>query len=82
MADDTETLEGPDLAVGVRIDRIADGGLLLGHVDAKPVVLVRQGEELFALGAVCTHQGGPLAEGLVVDGGVRALSVSMWTSMR
>lgn len=71
MADDTETLEGPDLAVGVRIDQIADGGLLLGHVDAKPVVLVRQGEELFALGAVCTHQGGPLAEGLVVDGGVR-----------
>ncbi|KIQ96548.1 FAD-dependent oxidoreductase [Lysobacter sp. A03] len=71
MADETETLKGPDLSVGVGVDRIADSGVLLGHVDGKPVILVRQGEDFFALGAVCTHQGGPLAEGLVIDGGVR-----------
>ena len=44
---------------------------LLGHVDGEPVILVRQGEEVFAIGAVCSHYGGPLAEGLVVDQTVR-----------
>ena len=39
---------------------------LLGHFDGEPVILVRQGEQVFATGAVCTHYGGPLAEGLVV----------------
>lgn len=71
MADDTKTLEGPDLRIGVGIDRLADGGILLGHVDGKSVVLARQGDKFFALGAICTHQGGPLADGLVVDGGIR-----------
>jgi len=32
---------------------------------------VRQSEQVFATGAVCTHYGGPLAEGLVVDHTIR-----------
>src|SRR4029079_9553191 len=35
------------------------------------VVLVRRGETAHALGAQCTHYGGPLAEGLVVGATIR-----------
>jgi NADPH-dependent 2,4-dienoyl-CoA reductase/sulfur reductase-like enzyme len=33
--------------------------------------LVRRGDEIFAVGAHCTHYHGPLGEGLLVDGTVR-----------
>jgi NADPH-dependent 2,4-dienoyl-CoA reductase/sulfur reductase-like enzyme/nitrite reductase/ring-hydroxylating ferredoxin subunit len=45
--------------------------MLLGHADGEAVLLARCGGELFAVGARCTHYGGPLNEGLVVDGTVR-----------
>ena len=65
---DTPRLEGPDFVrTGILDGDIADGQMLLGHVDGAPVVLVRRGAEVFALGATCTHYGGPLAEG-VFDG--------------
>ncbi len=57
---------GPDLAQGVEAASLAEGAPLLGHVGEDAVVLVRRGPEVFALGAACTHYGGPLAEGLVV----------------
>jgi NADPH-dependent 2,4-dienoyl-CoA reductase/sulfur reductase-like enzyme/nitrite reductase/ring-hydroxylating ferredoxin subunit len=57
-------LKGPDLEQGVAIDQIADGGMLLGHAGGEPVLLARRGDHCFALGAVCTHYSGPLAEGL------------------
>ena len=44
---------------------------MLGHVGDKDVVLVRSGNELFAVGANCTHYRGPLAEGLVVGDTIR-----------
>jgi len=44
---------------------------VLQHIGDEPVVLVRQGPEVFATGAVCSHYGGPLGEGLVVDGTIR-----------
>jgi apoptosis-inducing factor 3 len=64
-------LEGPDLAAGIPWDSLADGVPLHGHVDAEPVILVRLGEDVYAIGATCSHYGGPLAEGLVVEDTVR-----------
>jgi len=36
--------------------------MLLGHVQSEPVILVRRARERFAIGSVCTHYNGPLAE--------------------
>jgi NADPH-dependent 2,4-dienoyl-CoA reductase/sulfur reductase-like enzyme/nitrite reductase/ring-hydroxylating ferredoxin subunit len=66
MGADQAELSGPDLRVGVRLEDLAEGAPLLGHADGEAVMLVRKGEEVFAIGATCTHYGGPLAEGLVV----------------
>jgi len=38
---------------------------LLGHAGGEALLLVRMGDEVLAIGATCTHWGGPLAEGLV-----------------
>ena len=62
---------GPDLSQGVAIDEILDGGMLGGLVGDEPVLLARCGSEFFAIGATCSHYGGPLAEGLIVGDTVR-----------
>lgn len=64
-------LEGPDLSAGVPVASIVEGKPLLGHVDGEQVVVVRKGDQFFAIGATCTHQGGPLADGVVVGDTVR-----------
>jgi apoptosis-inducing factor 3 len=40
--------------------------MLLGHTGGEPVLLAGGGEELLAVGAACTHYGGPLAEMLLI----------------
>ena len=56
---------GPDLGTeGAAIADLPEGGLLAGHFQGDPVVLVRKSEGIFALGGKCTHYGGPLGEGL------------------
>jgi NADPH-dependent 2,4-dienoyl-CoA reductase/sulfur reductase-like enzyme/nitrite reductase/ring-hydroxylating ferredoxin subunit len=62
---------GPDLTLGVATDTILDGKMLAGHVGEDAVLLARRGNTFFAIGATCTHYGGPLAEGLMVDDTVR-----------
>ena len=71
MSAENTQLEGPDLSLGVKLSAIADGDILKGHVDDQAVVLVRRGEELFAVGAKCTHYGGPLAEGVIAGETIR-----------
>ena len=71
MSSDNVELTGPDLERGVPLSAIPDGGKLAGHAHGKAVLLVRQGDTIFAVGASCTHYGGPLAEGLVVGESVR-----------
>ena len=38
------------------------------EVDGTAVVLIRQGQDIFALDDRCNHRGGPLHEGTVADG--------------
>src|SRR5271170_2136429 len=71
MAEEQAQPVGPDLALGVPAGELPDGGKLAGHVGQDPVLLVRRGADIFAIGAQCTHYNGPLAEGLIVDDTVR-----------
>ena len=66
-----ESQKGPDLVDGVALVDLPDGGKLVGHCGDERVLLVRRGIEVFAVSPTCTHYGGPLADGLVVDDTVR-----------
>ena len=64
MSDQNEELQGPDLThEGLAENDLRDGEMALGHANGESVLLVRSGADVFAMGAVCTHYGGPLAEG-------------------
>src|SRR5690606_29228144 len=65
MGETQAQLSGPDLAAGIPASELADGAMLLGHAHGEPVLLARRGDALFAIGATCTHYGGPLVEGLL-----------------
>src|SRR6266481_1669841 len=71
MAEDKSKPAGPDLAEGIALAQLADGGKLVGHVGGEEILLVRQGAEIFAVSAHCTHYHGPLADGIVVGDSVR-----------
>jgi apoptosis-inducing factor 3 len=71
MSDRPAPPSGPDLTLGYELSALPEDGLLLGQAHGEAVLLVRRGEEAFAVAPTCTHYGGPLAEGLVVDGQVR-----------
>jgi NADPH-dependent 2,4-dienoyl-CoA reductase/sulfur reductase-like enzyme/nitrite reductase/ring-hydroxylating ferredoxin subunit len=71
MATAPTDTRGPDLTQGISIDDLPDGHMLLGHVDQDPVLLARRGDAFFAIAATCSHYGGPLAEGLMVEDTVR-----------
>jgi nitrite reductase/ring-hydroxylating ferredoxin subunit/uncharacterized membrane protein len=47
---------------------LRDGEPTVATVGSTPVLLVRQGGRIHALADRCTHRGGPLHEGVVVDG--------------
>jgi NADPH-dependent 2,4-dienoyl-CoA reductase/sulfur reductase-like enzyme/nitrite reductase/ring-hydroxylating ferredoxin subunit len=63
--------KGPDLTQGIAIDAIGDSGMVGGHVGGDAVLLAKVGDEFFAIGATCSHYGGPLPEGLLVGDTVR-----------
>jgi NADPH-dependent 2,4-dienoyl-CoA reductase/sulfur reductase-like enzyme/nitrite reductase/ring-hydroxylating ferredoxin subunit len=71
MAEASQDLEGPDFERGCDIDKVPDGEMLLGHAFGEAVLVAREASRLFAIGATCTHYGGPLAKGLMVDCTVR-----------
>ncbi len=52
--------------VGVaRVGEIADGGVKVVRIEDQAIAVFRLGGEYFALDDVCTHDGGPLAEGVI-----------------
>jgi NADPH-dependent 2,4-dienoyl-CoA reductase/sulfur reductase-like enzyme/nitrite reductase/ring-hydroxylating ferredoxin subunit len=65
MGEELAKLSGPDFTQGVKLSTIPDGTMLLGHANGEPVLLVRRGDEAFAIGAICTHYGAPLEQGLL-----------------
>jgi len=67
MAEGSSELEGPDFEKGYETETLPDGEMLLGHAFGEPVLVARRGDDLFAISATCTHYGGPLAKGLMVD---------------
>ena len=64
-------LEGPDFSDGVPASTLGESQPFLGHAEGEPMILVRRGEEIFAIGALCSHSKGPLAKGLVVGDTLR-----------
>lgn len=71
MAGGQDELTGPDFGAGIPLSELVDGSMVSGHADGEAVLLARRGEEIFAIGARCTHYGGPLADGLLVGDTVR-----------
>jgi apoptosis-inducing factor 3 len=67
MAEASSKLEGPDFEKGCQIDKVPDQGMLLGHAFGEAILAARRGDDIFAIGATCTHYGGPLSKGLMVD---------------
>src|ERR1700761_2278266 len=50
-----------------RLDDFPDGSMREVEGEGRKILLVRRGDEVFALDGTCPHAGGPLAEG-VLDG--------------
>jgi NADPH-dependent 2,4-dienoyl-CoA reductase/sulfur reductase-like enzyme/nitrite reductase/ring-hydroxylating ferredoxin subunit len=71
MTDDAKKPLGPDFEQGIEASSLKDGEMIAGNVRGAPVLLARRGQELFAVGSVCTHYGAPLGEGLLVEDTVR-----------
>src|SRR6266496_318424 len=57
-------LTGPDLEAGIPEGDLVGETPLLGHAHGEAVIVVRRNDDVLAIGATCTHYGGPLAEGL------------------
>ena len=63
--------EVEDFQVAARVDSLVEGKLVGGEItvdgDRIPVVLLKRGSQVLALNGVCSHQGGPLAEGKLLE---------------
>src|SRR5215471_2874597 len=70
MSEDKQ-LSGPDLKTGVAFARLTENEPFLGHYEGEAVILVRRGDDVFAMAGTCTHYGGPLAEGLLEGNTIR-----------
>lgn len=61
-----------DWHVAARTEDLVQGKLTAAEIEVDgaklPLALLREGEKIYALGGKCSHQGGPLAEGKLVDG--------------
>ncbi len=64
-------VSGPDFTQGYSFAKLRDGEMLLGHAEGEHVLLARRGDEVFAVGAACTHYGALLTDGIMVGDTVR-----------
>ena len=68
MTAESETPNGPDLTQGVDFAELERDGKLVGRVGEEEVLLVLREDEVFAIGAHCSHYHAPLVDGLVLGG--------------
>ena len=68
MTADSETPVGPNLTQGVDFAELERDGKLVGRVGDDEVLLVLRDDEVFAIGAHCSHYHAPLVDGLVLGG--------------
>ena len=52
------------------VDDLKDADRLEVFVDDTPVLLIRVGDQYFAIEDVCTHDGQPLTDGCIEDGAI------------
>lgn len=71
MSDSSSTLKGPDLRAGVPRAELEENEPHFGHVGQDAVFLILRDRKIQAFDAVCTHYGGPLSDGIVVEGTIR-----------
>ena len=60
----------PDFIAVAKTSEIPSSGKLLVEVDDQLVVVFRIDDNYYCLDDVCTHDGGPLSEGPLVDGAI------------
>lgn len=68
---DSALPSGPDFSEGIALDDIEEGRPLSGRLGEAPVMLLRRGDSIVALGSQCTHYGADLTQGLVDGDTVR-----------
>lgn len=56
-----------DFVKVARVDEIPDPGKLMLELDDRLVVLIRVADTFYCVDDVCTHDGGPLGEGLLEE---------------
>ncbi|HXN31148.1 MAG TPA: Rieske 2Fe-2S domain-containing protein [Polyangiaceae bacterium] len=65
-------LKGADLEKdGLAEADLSEGTPVEGRAAGEGVIVVRRGADIFAIGAHCSHYGGPLAEGVVTGDSIR-----------
>lgn len=63
---------GPaDFHVAIAASKLAEGQMVRVEVEGQPILLVKTGSKICAIGAVCSHYGAPLNEGTIEGGAVR-----------
>jgi NADPH-dependent 2,4-dienoyl-CoA reductase/sulfur reductase-like enzyme/nitrite reductase/ring-hydroxylating ferredoxin subunit len=60
-----------DFKLGIGLNELPDNSILAGRVGEEEAILVRRGEQIYAVAALCTHYHGHLADGLIVGDTVR-----------
>jgi nitrite reductase/ring-hydroxylating ferredoxin subunit/uncharacterized membrane protein len=48
-------------------NKLPDATLTRVELDGQPILLFRQGDQIYSIGAVCSHAGGPLEQGELVN---------------
>jgi len=64
LTEDTHTM--PEFTKVAQLSSLSDPGKLLVEIDERLVALFHVDGKVYAIDDVCTHDGGPLAEGVLV----------------